>query len=97
MLLMGLYITAHLLDAVLTYVGVNRLGLGAEGNPIVKWLMQNLGILPSLVVAKALGIGAGVWLYQHNSTSWLMFATVSIFVVAVVPWVIVLALGIDLK
>ena len=97
MLLLSLYILAHLLDAVLTYVGVNRLGLGAEGNPIVKWLMQNLGVLPSLVVAKALGIGAGVWLYHQHATFWLMFATILIFVVAVVPWVIVLTLGIDLK
>ncbi len=38
-----LLVVLQVLDGLFTYIGVTRLGLAVEGNPIVRWLMGHLG------------------------------------------------------
>lgn len=54
---MKLFITCvilKLVDVVTTYIAlVNRPDFEGEGNPIMKWLMYNIGFVPALFVAFA--------------------------------------------
>jgi uncharacterized membrane protein len=54
----ALHVLLQILDGILTYVGVLYLGFGTEieGNPIVRWLMNEMGPSTALVVTKGTGI-----------------------------------------
>lgn len=47
----------QILDGTLTYMGVTWFSLDAEGNPLIKYIMETLGIICGLVVVKLGAIG----------------------------------------
>lgn len=47
-----LLVFLNILDAILTTIGMNRLGLEAEGNPLLYHLMTRIGVIPALVLVK---------------------------------------------
>lgn len=50
-------------DTYTTYVIVHRQG-GRERNPVMRWLIRQLGVLPGLIAGKALAVSlAGYALY----------------------------------
>jgi hypothetical protein len=60
----------QIFDGLFTWWGVKFLGHGtnAEGNPIVKYIMDNLGVVPGLVLIKGIAIVVIYYLYTHLKT-----------------------------
>ncbi|KIA81369.1 hypothetical protein QR66_05245 [Chromobacterium piscinae] len=58
--LMALCIGMQLLDVATTWQVIRR-GIGREANPLLRAVMARMGILPSLLLSKALLLAACVW------------------------------------
>lgn len=89
--LMATLIALQILDGALTFTGMHTFGLAAEGNPLLRTLMEALGLLPALLITKGICIGIVIALYQHvTRIRWLSHALSGIAVVytfaAVLPW-----------
>jgi sterol desaturase/sphingolipid hydroxylase (fatty acid hydroxylase superfamily) len=56
-IILGLILTIlQISDGLLTGVGVGLFGTAAEGNPLLRCLMEHCGIMPTLFTAKTLAI-----------------------------------------
>lgn len=79
-------------DGVLTYVGVSLYGVGMEGNPLLAWLMGQMGEGPALATAK--GVAGAFGIALHLTAVHRVLAALSVFYVAVaiVPWLAILFL-----
>lgn len=89
-------IVLQILDGFLTSFGVITFGSSAEGNPLLAYLMQHLGVIPALLLAKGLCISLVLFLHaQAQSMRWIKFALVGIAglyaFTAVLPWSYLLA------
>ena len=89
-------IALQVLDGFLTTFGVMRFGSSAEGNPLLTYLIQHLGVIPALILAKGLCISLVFFLHsQAQSMRWIKVALVGIAVLytftAVLPWSYLLA------
>lgn len=84
------FLIAQVLDGVLTYVGVEMLGPELEGNPLIAWLMAELGHGPGLAAAKLTASVFGIVL--HLAAVHTAVAALAAFYVAVaiVPWTIII-------
>ena len=82
-------------DGVLTGLGMSIFGTGAEGNLLLRSLMEVMGYIPALIMAKsfAILIIAGLC-YLSTVVSWLpraMRCVIAIYVFAAVgPWTYIL-------
>ena len=85
-----MFLVAQMLDGVLTYVGVSVYGLHMEGNPLIGWMMANMGHGPALATAKVTAGFFGIAL--HLSAVHKAVAALAGFyvVVAIIPWVAIL-------
>jgi hypothetical protein len=63
-------ILLQFLDGIFTWWGVTCLGHGtdAEGNPVVKYVMDSLGVEPGLLLVKGLAILIICFLFKYWST-----------------------------
>ena len=87
-----LFLLAQVADGALTYVGVSVYGSHMEGNPIIGWLMANIGEGAGLATAKVTAGAFGIALHLsavHRAVALLAFFYVA---VAVVPWIAILFL-----
>lgn len=89
-------ILLQILDGILTGIGVGHFGVWAEGNYLVRVLMQHVGHVPALLLVKTIAIasvGGLCWLAPQ--VSWMGKALKSLILVylvfAVVPWTLILA------
>jgi uncharacterized membrane protein len=84
------FLLTQALDGVLTYVGVRLMGLHMEANPLLAWLMAELGSGAALTSAKVLAGGFGIIL--HLSCVHRVVAALAAFyvVVAILPWMALL-------
>jgi hypothetical protein len=84
------FLLAQASDGVLTYIGVSLYGHGIEGNPLIAWLMTQMGHGPALATAKLTAGGFGIAL--HLSAVHKAVAALAGFyvVVAIIPWVAIL-------
>jgi uncharacterized membrane protein len=87
-----LFLTAQMLDGVLTYVGVSVYGLHMEGNPLIGWMMANMGHGPALATAKVTAGFFGIALHLSAVHKAVAVLTLFYIVIAIVPWVAVLFL-----
>lgn len=57
----------QILDGLLTYAGVTYLGVGTlcEGNPVVRHMMDEYGVINGLLIAKTLGISLNVFFLRR--------------------------------
>jgi len=80
------FLFAQALDGVLTYVGVTTFGMRVEGNPLLGWLMTELGHGVALTTTKAAAVVFGIAL--HRSAVHRVVAALAAFylAVAVMPW-----------
>jgi uncharacterized membrane protein len=85
-----LFLVAQMLDGVLTYVGVSLYGLHMEGNPLMAWLMANLGQGPALATAKVAAGMFGIALHLSAVHKAVAILTVLYLTVAVLPWIAIL-------
>lgn len=82
-------------DGILTSLGISRYGIDAEGNPILRHLMYELGHIPALGLVKALAILTVIGLTCFaKKLPWVnqaMGAISCLYVfAAIVPWTYVL-------
>ena len=87
------FLVTQALDGVLTYVGVTLLGLHMEANPLLAWLMGNMGHGPALTSAKVLAGGFGILLHISSVHRVVAALTAFYVVVAIIPWVALLYLA----
>ena len=86
------FLLAQACDGVLTYVGVSLHGPAIEGNPLLGWLMNEMGHGAALAAAKVVAAGLGIAL--HLAAVHRVLAALAVFylVAAVVPWIAILFL-----
>jgi hypothetical protein len=86
------FFLAQALDGGLTYVGVTTLGRGAEGNPLLFWLMGTAGHVPALALAKLSAVGFGMVLHLASVHRAVAILTALYITAAVMPWIAFLSL-----
>ena len=85
------FIVLQAADGLLTYVAVERFGVGAEGNPILATWILLTGSAPALIGAKLLACACGGVLYAAGVHSVLAGLSALYLLMAVVPWLRVFA------
>ena len=85
-----LFLVAQMLDGVLTYVGVSVYGPHMEGNPLIGWMMANMGHGPALATAKVTAGFFGIALHLSAVHKAVAMLTAFYLAVAVLPWLAVL-------
>jgi Domain of unknown function (DUF5658) len=81
----------QLLDGILTGIGVSLMGSHAEGNALLRMLMEQLGYIPALVVAKSVAIVVLIVLcLLAREVRWITQALQCVIVLylagAIIPW-----------
>lgn len=81
----------QVLDGIFTGIGMARFGTDAEGNLLLRALMEQIGYVPALILAKSAVIGIVIILSKLSSQiSWLLWAmrgvTAVYFLFAILPW-----------
>lgn len=89
-LVFAAFLLTQILDGILTYAGVSAFGVGAEGNPLLAWLMTSYGEIIALAGAKILSACCGVALYLLAVDRLLAVLTLVYIGAALIPWTIVL-------
>jgi len=98
LILSAILIFLQISDGILTALGIHIYGIGAEGNILLRVLMEKWGYLPVLVAAKSFAIIAIGLLYMlAMRVSWLSKAMKCVIVIylaaAIIPWSLVLLKG----
>jgi hypothetical protein len=84
------FLLAQAADGVFTYIGLTGHAPVTEGNPLLAWLMQEIGNGPALAGAKCTAAGLGMLLHL-TETHRIVFALTAVYVVAaLVPWAAIL-------
>ena len=85
----------QVLDGVLTTLGVNHFGTEAEGNILLRSLMELIGHIPALIIAKGIALVVIAALCMlSNQISWVSRAfklVIGIYILAaILPWTMIL-------
>ena len=85
----------QILDGILTTLGVSHFGTDAEGNVILRSLMEIIGHVPALIVAKSLAIAVIATLcVLSKKITWVGRAfkfVIGIYLfAAIIPWTMIL-------
>lgn len=56
-----LFALAQVGDIVSTYLVISR-GKGYEANPVMRWLIGKIGLLPGLIAPKLVAMGLFIWM-----------------------------------
>lgn len=83
---------AQVLDGVLTYFGVSS-GI-PEGNPICRFFITHLGLVGGLAFVKSFCVIASIELYRQGHHSILRDITIVMYLLAVIPWTLILLTGV---
>lgn len=83
--------TLQVLDGVLTAIGIEHFGTGAEGNALLRELMELIGHVPTLIIVKGIAISIIFLLCSLASrVTWLPLAIKAMIGVylfaAIIPW-----------
>lgn len=89
-----LFLVAQAADGILTYVGLTAHAAVTEGNPLLAWLMQEVGSGPALAGAKCTAAGLGMVLHLTEVHRVVAALTAVYVVAALVPWAAILLGGI---
>lgn len=78
-------------DGVLTALGMTMFGTEAEGNLLLRTLMESWGYIPALVIAKSFAIVViGMLCYLSTVVAWLpraMRCVIAVYLLAaIIPW-----------
>jgi uncharacterized membrane protein len=88
-------IVCQILDGILTYFGLRLLGFQAEGNGLLRNLIQMYGAVPALFVTKMVTlISVATLTIAAHRRKWIrpiIFSLCAVYItLAIVPWVLVL-------
>jgi len=90
-IVLSVFVLAQALDGALTYIGLQRFGLGLEVNQLLVFYMEIFGIGLTLVGAKGLACACGLILHVTDRHRALAIAAGASLGIAVVPWLLALA------
>ncbi|MDC0357345.1 DUF5658 family protein [Oligoflexia bacterium] len=81
----------QILDGILTGIGIYHFGTSAEGNLVLKSLMDQIGYAPALILIKSLAILIVAALcYLSSIVAWLKSALKAVIFIylgaAIIPW-----------
>lgn len=87
--------TLQVLDGVLTAMGTHHFGTPVEGNPLLRMLMELIGVGPSLIFVKILAIAIVITLCKlSKQVSWVGISLRCVAVIylwcAVIPWSVII-------
>ena len=82
-----MFLLAQASDGVLTYVGVATYGPSIEANPLIAWLIAEMGQGPALAAAKMTAATFGVALHLISVHKAVAALALFYFAVAVIPWI----------
>ena len=90
-------IALQLLDGILTAIGMYQFGIGAEGNPLLKALMMQIGYANALIITKLVAIGIILVLSRCAlKMDWVkkaMKVVAALYIVAaIIPWTYIIAI-----
>jgi uncharacterized membrane protein len=85
------FVAVQVLDGVMSYVGVHRIGW-MEGNPLVAWYAAVLGPALAFTVVKLFAVACGSVLYLKARHGAVAALTVFYLAFAVFPWVSIIAM-----
>lgn len=93
--LCGVLAGLQVADGVLTGIGVAYLGFEAEGNVMLRLLMEAVGLVPALLLVKSLALFSLFPLLAYvNEVRWLPVMLKSVILLyaifAIIPWGVVL-------
>jgi hypothetical protein len=88
-----IFLISQVLDALLTYGGVSRLGIDVEMNLLLANGMRAIGPGPTLTAAKLVACLCGFFLYSTARHRTLAVAAGLSIGIAVVPWCVVFIWG----
>lgn len=91
LLLATIMIALQIVDGVLTGIGISHLGISAEGNILLRMMMENIGYIPTLVLVKTLAVFVVAALYFISlRVPWVAKAMrfmIAIYLgAAIIPW-----------
>ena len=89
--LAALFAAVQFADAILTANGIQRFGVGAEGNPLIGASMQMFGVATALATWKGFALIAGAVLHVTGRYLELAVLTVLAVLAAAIPWAWILA------
>jgi hypothetical protein len=89
-LVIVLFIAMQVFDGALTYVGIQLFGRGIEANPLLVWLMQQVGDGAGLAMAKSVALVFGAFLHVTSVHRVIAVLVGIYFTAAIVPWLHIL-------
>lgn len=83
-----------IIDGAVTYLGMEVFHVGGEGNPLLRFLMQHIGVVQTLILTRVFAFGClwGIVRYADevspniNIGSVLSLLGILIVCVAILPW-----------
>ncbi len=89
---LAIFVTAQVLDGILTYWGLHRIGPEVEANTYLASAIASLGAVPVLLAAKLVGCVCGAILYLTERYRALAISAGLYLGVAVIPWLLIVLL-----
>jgi len=91
LLLASIMMLLQVIDGILTGIGISHLGISAEGNLLLRVMMEQLGYIPTLVLVKTLALFIIAALcFISMQVSWIakaMRLMIAIYLgAAIIPW-----------
>ena len=93
--LLALFAAIQLADAMMTTSGVGRLGIEGEGNPLLRFYAEAVGIGVTVAAAKVLAVAGAAILYARAQHFVLTLLTLGYVLAALLPWAWALTLQIQ--
>jgi hypothetical protein len=90
---LALFAAIQLADGALTAAGIAQYGPHIEGNPLIDLFAGAVGLGGAVVGAKVLAVCCGAVLHLQARHLALALLTVGYVLVAIVPWMVVLAMN----
>ncbi len=87
------FFLTQVLDGAFTYVGVTIWGPEIEVNPIMSWVIANVGLTVGLGGAKLLCMAVGAFLHLTGAHRAVAVAVIVYVVFAIVPWTAIFIIG----
>jgi uncharacterized protein DUF5658 len=87
------FVIAQCLDGVFTYLGMSLWGPNVEGNPLIRSAVTYVGPGLGLAGAKLFAVSLGIALHLFRVHNVVAILTGLYIVGALIPWAVVLTLG----
>ena len=87
----GVFLTAQVLDGMLTLWGIGLFGVTVEANVLIATTVEAIGPHRAVLSAKLLAIACGFILYRTASYQPLAIGTGLYVGVAVIPWLLIVS------